>query len=174
VARILGRVNPVVLDADGLNNLAAMGGLRDAIHAPLVMTPHPGEYARLATAMGLVCDPLEPGRRPDAAVELARACQAVVVLKGRHSIVTDGRRVYVNSTGNPALATAGSGDVLTGTVAGLIAQGLRPLDAAVLAVHLHGAAADRWAAAHGPAGLAARDLASLLPDALHHHRVAHP
>lgn len=174
VSQILGGCNPVVLDADGLNNLAAIGGKFSARHAPLIVTPHPGEFARLAAPLGITLSPTLPAQRSEAAVALAKALGAVVVLKGHRSIVTDGHRLYVNQTGNPALATANNDDMLTGAIAGLIAQGLAPLYASILGVYLHGKAADLWAAQYGPAGLTARDLAALLPEALHQHRTATP
>lgn len=155
----------VVLDADGLNLLARHGRPRSG-DVPLVLTPHPGEYRRLASSVGIDADPIEPDRRPDAAARLAQVHRAVVVLKGRHTIVSDGRRCYTNPTCNPALAVGGTGDVLTGAIAALIAQGLDAFDAAVLGVHAHGLAADQWAEEHGKSGLLAMDLAHRLPDAL--------
>lgn len=165
----------VVLDAGGLNLLARMArqGESPGLSSPTVVTPHPGEFRRLAEAFDLdpqVHDPVDPQRRSDAAVGLARRLQAVVVLKGSGAIVTDGDRVYRNATGNPALSTAGSGDVLTGVIAGLMAQRMSPFDAAVLGVYLHGLAADQWRDRHGPSGLLARELADLLPDAFEAHR----
>ncbi len=132
------------------------------------MTPHPGEFRRLASAVGLDLDDaaaIDPARRVDSAGALAREHDAVVVLKGAGTVVTDGQRFAVNTTGNPALATAGSGDVLTGLIAALIAQHMSPFEAAALGAHLHGLAADRWADRHGPSGLTAQDLARELPDA---------
>lgn len=161
-----------VLDAGGLNNLAAIGDQFPRKHCPLVLTPHPGEFARLAKSAGVSQDPTDPKQRPAAAAEMAKFYDAVVVLKGHHTIVSDGERHYTNHTGNPALATAGSGDVLTGVVASLIAQNMSPFDAAVLGVYLHGMAADIWAESHGPVGLVARDLAALIPAALKRHREA--
>jgi hydroxyethylthiazole kinase-like uncharacterized protein yjeF len=159
-----------VLDADGLNNLATLPTPLEA--SGWVLTPHPGEYKRLADGPDIDADPTNPQERVDAAGQLARYHHAVVVLKGQHSVVHDGRRAYVNQTGNPALATAGSGDVLTGVIASLMAQGLESFDAAVLGVHLHGLAADLWAQDHGQAGLTARDLATRVPDAIESHRRA--
>jgi len=156
----------MVLDADGLNLLARSTHRHRSGEQPLVLTPHPGEYARLAQRLGLGHDATDAAQRPAAAAALAHAHRAVVVLKGRRTVVTDGRAVYVNETGNPALATAGSGDVLTGLLAALIAQGMAALDAAILAVHAHGAAADLWAGEHGRRGMLARELADLLPAAL--------
>jgi len=168
LASLLKHERAVVLDADGLNNLAALTDPMLACnHAgPLVLTPHPGEFRRLVGVHRITADPTDPDQRPAAAAELAHACRAVVVLKGRHTIVTDAERVYVNQTGNPALATAGSGDILTGAIAGLIAQGMNPFEAAVLGVHVHGLAADHWAERVGPVGLTARALAESLPEAL--------
>lgn len=100
---------------------------------------------------------------------MAKAFGAVVVLKGQHTVVSDGEQTYINTSGNPALATAGSGDVLTGAIAGLLAQGVAIYDAAVLGVYLHGLAADLWAQDHGVAGLTAVDLAARLPDAMKQH-----
>jgi ADP-dependent NAD(P)H-hydrate dehydratase len=165
----------MVIDADGLNALAATHKPRPMIDgdpAP-ILTPHPGEFRRLAEPLGIVASPTDAAGRPEAAAALARAHRAVVVLKGRETVVTDGRRLYVNITGNAALATAGTGDVLTGLVAALLAQGMDPLEAAVLGVYTHGAAGDLWAREHGPSGLLARDLADRLPRVLHDMRCAH-
>lgn len=160
----------LVLDADGLNLLAMSGRPRPVSGPPLVLTPHPGEFTRLARPLRITEDPTDPATRPAAAARLALAHRAVVVLKGHRTIVSDGTRYFINFTGNPAMATAGCGDVLTGMVAALLVQGMNPFDAAVLGAHLHGAAGDRWSAAHGLSGLLARDLASLIPDAMQAQR----
>jgi NAD(P)H-hydrate repair Nnr-like enzyme with NAD(P)H-hydrate dehydratase domain len=97
---------------------------------------------------------------------LARSTGAVVLLKGHRTVITDGHRFAVNTTGNPAMATAGSGDVLTGVIASLIGQKFSAIDAAVLGAHLHGMAGDLAAAAIGPAGIVATDIISHLPQAL--------
>ncbi len=155
---------PIVLDADGLNLLARTGRpcpKRD--NAQLVLTPHPGEFQRLAQPLGITDCPTDPATRPHAAAKLAHAHHGTVLLKGRHTVVTDGTRLYINQTGNPALATAGSGDILTGLIAALLAQGMKAFDAAVLGAHLHGLAADQWSKHHGPRGLRAQDLADELP-----------
>ncbi len=162
--------NRVVLDADGLNNLSKMPDGPRVPRCPMIMTPHPGEYRRLAEPLGIRLDPTDADRRHEAATLLAREYHSVIVLKGTHTIVTDGEQSYVNHSGNPALATAGSGDVLTGAIAALVAQGMSDYDAAVLGVYLHGLAADLWAGEHGRAGLAARDLIAQLPAALAHLR----
>lgn len=166
IEHLLAGPRTAVLDADGLNLLAKSGHAHSREGANLVMTPHPGEFKRLAEPMDIKLSPTDPDTRPEAAAQLARAHHAVVVLKGHRTVVTDGDRLYLNHTGNPVMATAGSGDVLTGALAGLIAQGMSLFDAAVLAVHVHGRAADQWAAAHGPAGMLARELADHLIGAL--------
>lgn len=107
----------------------------------------------------------EPDRTPLAEL-LARGTGAVVVLKGHQTIVTDGHRAFKNHTGNPGMATAGSGDVLTGVISSLIGQGLSPLDATVLGVHVHGLAGDLVAKNIGPIGLLASDITTHLPAAL--------
>ncbi|MEX0653764.1 MAG: NAD(P)H-hydrate dehydratase [Phycisphaeraceae bacterium] len=160
----------MVLDADGLNLLARSGQRHATAGAPLVLTPHPGEFRRLAEPLGITASPTDDAQRPEAAAALAEAHRAVVVLKGRRTVVCDGRRVYVNTSGHSALATAGSGDVLTGVIAGLMGQGMTAFDAAVLGVHVHGLAAERWVAAHGQAGLRALDLCDHLPVALDSRR----
>jgi ADP-dependent NAD(P)H-hydrate dehydratase len=169
----------MVLDADGLNLLAGMlrndagiaAGHDGDARGARVLTPHPGEFRRLADAVGLDIDPVdEASRRAAAAGLCARLGVDVVLLKGRHTVVSDGRRTYINTTGNPALATAGSGDVLTGLIAALLAQGMGAFDAAAWGAHLHGHVADRWAQRHGPSGLHAMELADALPDALQLHR----
>ena len=147
----------MVIDADGLNALAL---LACHIGKDTVLTPHPGEFARLAKAYGLT---VEASNREAAAAELARCTGAVVLLKGHGTVVTDGQRVYLNDTGNAALATAGSGDVLTGVIAALRAQGLSAFDAAAWGARLHGLAAQAWSKRHGESGLLARELADELP-----------
>ena len=172
VMKLLRGKRIIVLDADGLNLLAATGKPRPSGEPDLVMTPHPGEFARLAKPLGITAQPKGDAARAAAAAELARRHRAVVVLKGHRTVISDGQRKHINTTGNPALATAGSGDVLTGLIAGLIAQHMPPFDAAVLGVYLHGLAADLWASRFGPSGLTARDLTGLLPETMNRHRKA--
>jgi NAD(P)H-hydrate epimerase len=172
LAELLKGKRPVVLDADGITLLASQPTMRSASGPgpSLVVTPHPGEFTRLAVALGINKSPLDEEERPPAAGELARALRCVVLLKGQGTIVSDGAHFYRNQTGNPAMAAAGSGDVLTGIVAGLIAQGMPTFDATILAAHLHGLAGDIWAAEHGHAGLLAMELAGLIPSAMQAHR----
>lgn len=171
VLALLRGKRPIVLDADGLNLLARTGRPRPRGGAELVMTPHPGEFARLAKPLGITDCPTDPASRAGTAAKLAQAHHAVVLLKGQHTVVTDGQGLYINQTGNPAIATAGSGDVLTGLIASLIGQGLSAFDAAVLGAYLHGRAGDNWAKRHGRSGLRAVDLADELPDVFEGCRV---
>ena len=172
VTKLLSGRRAIVLDADGLNHLAATARPCPGSGRPLVLTPHPGEFRRLAQPLQIDGDPTDPADRPAVAARLAFAHGCVVVLKGKGSVVTDGRRGYVNSTGNPALSTAGTGDVLAGLVSALMAQGMEPFEAAVLGAYLHGRAADLWREAHGPSGLTARELADRLPSAMQERRKA--
>ena len=150
---------PLVLDADALNRLAENGELHVAVtarHAPTLLTPHPAEAARL-----LDCSTGEIQRdRIGAASQLATRFNAFVALKGCGTVVaTPAGDWFVNTSGNPGLATAGSGDVLTGIVAALLAQGGSARDALLASVHLHGTAADRLVAGGiGPIGLSAGEL----------------
>jgi NAD(P)H-hydrate epimerase len=158
----------MVVDADGLFALAQIlsdGGTIEFAW-PVVLTPHPGEFARLAEAVGADPQPRSDEARKAAASELAKALGATVILKGQRSVIADGQTCAINQTGNAALATAGTGDVLTGIVAGLMAQGLGAFDAAALGAHLHGLAGERWQKERGRAGLLAEELADLLPEVM--------
>jgi ADP-dependent NAD(P)H-hydrate dehydratase / NAD(P)H-hydrate epimerase len=166
VAAALAAPLPVVLDADALGALAGADGLGlgavAGAAAPAVLTPHPGEAARL---LGITAAEVEADRMA-AVRRLAAAARAVVVLKGARTLVCDGtlgdELVSIDARGGPALASGGTGDVLAGAVGALIAQGLALAAAARLAVHVHGAAGTRAAAAHGGRGVTARDVADLL------------
>ena len=153
----------MVLDADGLNVLAKFlpdAGLA-ARRAPLILTPHPGEFARLTrSSTKAVQDQREP-----LATAFASAQKVVLVLKGHQTLVTDGPRLYRNTTGNPGMAAGGSGDVLTGLIAALVAQHLEPFQAAQLAVYLHGLAGDIALRELGGTTLIASDLVDFLPKA---------
>ena len=152
----------LLIDADGLNNLARMKDWPPKRKARLILTPHPGEMKRLWS--GLLRQALPPDRQ-EQAVTLARHTGSIVVLKGAGTVVTDGEKVYVNQTGNPGMATAGSGDVLTGVITALMGQGLSDFDAAVLGVYIHGLAGDIAAEKLGQVSLIATDIAQALPDA---------
>ena len=152
---------PMVIDADGLNALEGQADILDEARGPLVLTPHPGEMARLT---GLPTRDIQ-ARRADVASRFAAQHSAVVALKGHRTIVTDGSHVYENQTGNPGMASGGTGDVLTGIVAGLLAQGLEPYEATCLAVYLHGLAADLAITETGEPALVATDLLTHLGSA---------
>ncbi len=152
----------LIIDADGLNNLAGIKDWPTKLKARLVLTPHPGEMKRLWS--GLFREPL-PSDRQQQAVQLAQQTKTVVALKGAGTVVTDGQKVYINKTGNPGMATAGSGDVLTGVITALAGQGLSDFDAAVLGVYIHGLAGDIAAENLGQVSLMTTDIIDVLPEA---------
>jgi NAD(P)H-hydrate epimerase len=159
---------PVVLDADALNALALQPEVWDLsirnADAPRILTPHPGEFARLS---GTDC-PKDDAGREAAAVRFARERRVILLLKGRNTIITDGERLAVNTTGNSGMATGGTGDVLTGLIASLVAQGMDPFDAARLGAHLHGLAGDLAADELSQPGMIASDLPRYLGRAWKH------
>jgi ADP-dependent NAD(P)H-hydrate dehydratase len=154
---------PTVLDADALN---ALGDKPDftASKRPLVITPHPGEFGRL---LGKSTAEVQADRESLAA-DFARTHKVVVVLKGDGTIVTDGERVYVNTTGNPGMATGGAGDVLTGVTAAMLAQKLPAFEAACLATYAHGLAGDIARDQNGEVGMIAGDIVDALADTFTH------
>ena len=152
----------LIIDADGLNNLAALPNWPDMCKANLILTPHPGEIKRLWD--GLLRKPM-PQDRKTIAVEFAKAAKIVLVLKGHDTVVTDSEKIYINTTGNPGMATAGAGDVLTGIIAALCGQGLDNFDASMLAVYVHGLAGDLAAEEKGQISLIATDIMDYLPKA---------
>jgi hydroxyethylthiazole kinase-like uncharacterized protein yjeF len=143
---------PIVLDADGLNAVAPLEG---PLPGPVVLTPHPGEAARLLGVPGAATIQAD---REAAAMALVARSDGVVVLKGAGTVVGDSHRRFVNPSGNPGMATGGSGDVLAGVIGALLSQGMGPFDAAALGVHVHGLAGDRVAAELSETGLCAEDL----------------
>ena len=151
---------PLVIDADGLNNLTGQTEMLKKLNVPVILTPHPGEMARLtgATPAAVQTDRMKNAR--DFALEF----KAHVILKGAATVIAhpDGR-AYINSTGNPGMAAGGMGDVLTGVIAGLIAQGFSPESAAHAGVYLHGAAADTLAETIGPVGYLAGEVMDAIP-----------
>jgi NAD(P)H-hydrate epimerase len=159
---------PTVLDADALNALSGDLARLRGLAGPIVLTPHPGEAARLLGRKF----PADPDGRIESAVEISRRSRSVCCLKGHRTVVTDGERVFVNETGNPGMATAGAGDVLAGILVAYLAAcstGLHPgwtvFDAAASAVHVHGMAGDLAAAELGQRGVVASDLIRFLPRA---------
>jgi NAD(P)H-hydrate epimerase len=151
---------PMVVDADALNAISTKPDvLFTPRTGPRILTPHPGEFARL------VGKKLEGDARERAAAELVAQSGAVILLKGHRTLITDGFRRAVNATGNPGMATGGSGDVLTGLIVALLCQGHLSFEAARLAAHLHGLAGDLAAKELGEISLIARDLIEFLPKA---------
>ena len=170
VRAALEQMRPVVLDADGLNNLAALGQWWTMRRCPLVLTPHPGEFARLTDTP--VAE-IQADRKAAAVLAVQQWSRGdenlppvVCVLKGAGTVVTDGGRAFINRTGNPGMAVGGSGDVLTGLTGALIGQGLAPFDAACMAADRHGRAGDLAAENLGQTSLMASDLLEFLPEAM--------
>ena len=178
---------PLVLDADGINCVCRIPELARDFHAAAVLTPHPGEFKRLCAALGLKGDLGLERSRERACEQMAQRLGRVVVLKGAGTVVSDGQRTWTCGAGHPCLATAGTGDILAGIIAGLIAQFVptvqvmsmrtrvpqmpmptdRPLDvfdAARVGVWVHAKAGEAWASARGASGgLIASELAELVP-----------
>ncbi len=152
---------PLIVDADGLNSLSD-GGVELGQHAgPRILTPHDREFERVTgTSYG------SRQTREDAAIGLAETHSIVVVLKGNRTLISNGKQLFHNQTGNPGMATGGTGDVLTGIIAALIGQAMSPLDAARLGVHLHGLAGDEAARRFGEVSLVASDLIGCTGDEL--------
>lgn len=153
--------SPTIIDADGINalvnNTDIIGKMRSVI-----LTPHAAEMARL-----LKTTPTKiQFNRLDNALEASRRLKSIVVLKGYKTIVTDGENVYVNNTGNPGMATAGSGDVLTGMIASFVAQKFSPFEASQLAVYLHGLAGDIAARRFTEHSLIATDIMDYIPETI--------
>ncbi len=153
----------VVIDADGLNALVGKTRLlRSKGQGIKVITPHPGEMARL---LGVSVAKVQADRE-GMARKFACDYKVVVVLKGHRSVVCDGKRCYINKTGNPGMATAGSGDVLTGMITGFLAQGLDAFSAAKYGVYLHGLAGDLAAEEKTEISLIAGDIIAKIPAAV--------
>jgi ADP-dependent NAD(P)H-hydrate dehydratase len=172
VLKLVGIDKPMVLDADALNILAAGDGWPADFKAAAVLTPHPGEMARLCALLGMADVPErdrvpadEPGRVALAATA-AKAFRSVVLLKGHRTVVTDGARVYVNATGDSSLSKGGTGDVLSGMIGSLIGQGMTPFDAACRGAWLHGRAGEIAGKRLGLRCVLARDVIDALPEAV--------
>jgi NAD(P)H-hydrate epimerase len=166
----------MVVDADGLNLLAGMGRWRGKMFkASAVLTPHPGEMRRLAALLpskgagawvGKGAIPSDGASREVIAVLAARTFGQVVVLKGRETVVTDGRRIYVNQTGDSTLAKAGTGDILSGVLGCLLGQRMERFDAATVAVWLHGRAGEIAGAKYGRRSALGREVIESLSTAI--------
>lgn len=187
VLRVVAQADvPVVVDADAINCLAQVPEFWVDLRAPMVVTPHIGEFARLAKSVGMDAGGDSATDRRAGAEAMAQRLGAVVVLKSAVTVVTDGHATWEQDRPNPVLATAGTGDVLTGIIAGLMAQHVRPhiamgsftkasqhlgglsiLDAARLGVAIHADAAALWRAASGTSGgMVAMELLELVPRAV--------
>jgi NAD(P)H-hydrate epimerase len=160
---ILETDKPLILDADGLNCLALEGtDLLVQRKGLTVLTPHPGEMARLINTSAAEVQT----KRVDTAVSFARKYSLIVVLKGSETVVTDGASFYINPTGNPGMAVGGIGDVLTGMIAGLCASTeLDTYSAACAACWIHGTAGDLAAGKKGQISMTAEDILDCIPDA---------
>lgn len=146
---------PVVIDADGINVLCKHKDVLRGRTYPTILTPHEGEFKRLGGE-------LQQGRMA-ASCAVATDLGCIVVLKGHETVITDGKIVYVNPTGNPGMAVGGSGDVLAGMIVSLIGQGVQPLDAAAAAVWIHGAAGDICAKEMGQYAMLPSDMLDVMP-----------
>lgn len=150
-----GTDRPVVVDADGINLLAGHKDILRGRTGPVILTPHEGEFQRLAgTAIH---------NREESAERLALDLGCITLLKGHHTIITDGRCTYRNLTGNPGMAVGGCGDLLAGIIVSLAAQGLDPLKAAAIGAWIHGAAGDLCAKQIGQYGMLPTDMLEVLP-----------
>jgi NAD(P)H-hydrate epimerase len=146
---------PVVLDADGINAIAAHKDILRGRTNPTILTPHAGEFARLGGVIG--------ESRVAAAEEMAKDLGCILLLKGHNTVITDGENTYINPTGNPGMAVGGSGDVLSGSITAFLGQGVAPLEAAACGAWVHGAAGDLCAAEIGQYGMLPSDMVNVLP-----------
>lgn len=146
---------PVVLDADGINLMRMHKDILRGRTAPTILTPHDGEFVRFGGVL--------ESDRIASAKQLARDLGVIVLLKGHRTVITDGDSVYLNRTGNPGMATGGSGDVLAGVIVSLLGQGISPLEAAACGAWLHGAAGDICEKEIGQYGMLPSDMVNVLP-----------
>ena len=146
---------PVVLDADGINVLTEHKDILRGRTSPTILTPHDGDFRRFG---GIITED-----RAACAAALAAQYGVIVLLKGHRTVITDGSACYLNTAGNPGMATGGSGDVLAGIIVSLLGQGLRPLEAAACGAWLHGAAGDICAKEIGQYGMLPSDMLNVLP-----------
>ncbi len=146
---------PVVLDADGINLMAAHKDILRGRTGVTILTPHMGEFARLGGDTS--------GNRVEEAEKMAADLGCIVLLKGSGTVITDGHSTYINPTGNPGMAVGGSGDVLAGIIGSFLGQGIAPLEAAACGAWVHGAAGDLCAAQIGQYGMLPTDMVGLLP-----------
>lgn len=166
---------PCVVDADAITLLAQGAIALSQVQAQLVLTPHPGEMARLTRWLELGSVPDDEAGRIEIAAAAARKLRQVVLLKGHRTIITDGARCRANQSGDTSLAKAGTGDVLTGLIGSLLAQGMPPFEAASLGAHLHGLAGETAGHKLGARSVLARDVVEALPAVIiMHHATKRP
>jgi NAD(P)H-hydrate epimerase len=164
--QLIGSDRKLVIDADGLNLLAAGKAWPRSFDAPAVLTPHPGEMKRLGRLLGVDAIPSDDDGRIDVATRAARVFGQVVVLKGDRTVVTDGTQVYLNPTGDSSLSKAGTGDVLSGILGTLVAQEMDRFDAACTACWIHGKAGEVAGERVGRRSALAREVVDHLPAAI--------
>lgn len=146
---------PIVVDADGIYLIRNHIDILRGRACPVILTPHEGEFSQL---IGKTIDD-----RVDMAVNAALELDSIVVLKGHNTVITDGKTVYINQTGNPGMAVGGSGDILAGMISALIGQGISPLESAAIGAWLHGAAGDICAKQLGTYGMIPSDMLQVIP-----------
>lgn len=146
---------PIVVDADGIYLIRNHIDILRGRACPVILTPHEGEFSQL---IGKTIDD-----RVDMAVNAALELDSIVVLKGHNTVITDGKTVYINQTGNPGMAVGGSGDILAGMITALIGQGISPLESAAIGAWLHGAAGDICAKQLGTYGMIPSDMLQVIP-----------
>ena len=166
LTRLVRLDKPMVLDADGLNLLSQSKRWPSYFKARAVLTPHPGEMARLAKLIGRSDVPTDEEGRIQIAGEAARAFGQIVLLKGHHSVITDGARVHLNTTGDSSLSKAGTGDVLSGIIGTLLAQEMDRMDAAIAGAWLHGRAGELAGQRLGRRCVLAMEVIDALPAAI--------
>ena len=156
VIEVLNKSNcPVVLDADGINMICDHINVLRGRKYPTILTPHDGEFVRLGGN--------KDSDRIEASMQMAKELNCILLRKGHHSIITDGSACYINHTGNPGMATGGSGDVLSGIIVSLLGQGLQSIMAAACGAWLHGAAGDLCMHEIGQYGMLPQDIVHFLP-----------
>lgn len=174
VLRAIGQeLIPVVIDADAISALCGSVDFAGDLFAPCVLTPHPGEAQRLCDALNINCDPAGTDeQRIDACTHIAQRLGSIIVLKGNRTVVSDGHSYWVCERGHPCLASGGTGDVLAGIIASLIAQfgrdgSLSHMQCAIAGVQAHAIAAERWSASEDASGgMTAVDLCTKIPGAI--------
>jgi NAD(P)H-hydrate epimerase len=180
VKRLIRVDKPMVIDADGLNILSMEKRWPRDFHAKAILTPHPGEMKRLAKLFDRIDVPGDDDGRIDIAIKAATTFGQIIVLKGHRTIVTDGKRVYINRTGDSTLSKAGTGDVLSGIIGSLLGQGMDRFDAACAGVNIHGRAGEIAGKRLGRRCALAREVIEAIPQAVkeyeqiphdaHHHQ----